>query len=131
MDHDDSRSKAEDSREDAKQANERRIEELLNINNRYVRTQRHLEQNEDIASPEQLQHASEIQNDREERMENLKNIIANDVQDPAGNIESLEKRIEYTGGYLEHNSERMDQSSFENAIEKQEHRKEQLENFHD
>lgn len=132
MDQDDSRSKAVDSKEDAKQANERRIEELLNINNRYVRTQRHLEQNADIvASPEQLQHANEIQNGREERMENLKSLIVNDVQDRTGNIESLEKRIEYTGGYLKHNSESMDQSSLENARIKQEHRKEQLENLID
>lgn len=57
----DDRRNAEDSREDLKKTNERRIEELLNINNRYVRTKRHLKQNSNIATLDQLEHAFEIQ----------------------------------------------------------------------
>jgi len=129
MSNDDKRRNREDSLEDLKKANERRIEELLNINNRYVRTQRHLEQNSDIASLDQLEHAFEIQKDREERMENLKDLIVNDTQDREDNIEALEKRIAYTNGYLDHNSKNMDDATLENAIQKQENRKEQLENL--
>jgi hypothetical protein len=125
----DDRRNAEDSREDLKKTNERRIEELLNINNRYVRTKRHLEQNSNIATLDQLEHAFEIQKDREERMENLKDLIVNGTQDREDNIEALEKRIAYTNGYLDHNSRRMDDATLENAIEKQENRKEQLENL--
>lgn len=131
MSYDDRRWNQEDSRKDLKQTNERRVEELLNINNRYVRTQRHLEENSDIASPEQLKHSFKIQNDREERMENLKNLIADNTQSRSENIDALEKRIEYTGGYIEHNSEDMDPESLENAKEKQANRKEQLENLLD
>lgn len=130
MKNDERKRNAEDSREDLKKTNERRIEELLNINNKYVRTQRHLEQYKDIATLEQLEHAFEIQKDREERMENLKNLIANnDTQSREENIEALEKRITYTGGYIENNSSKMDQVSLENARKKQEHRKQQLENL--
>lgn len=129
MSNDDKRRNREDSLEDLKKANERRIEELLNINNRYVRTQRHLEQNSDIASLDQLEHAFEIQKDREERMENLKDLIVNGTQDREDNIEALEKRIAYTNGYLDHNSKNMDDATLENAIQKQENRKEQLENL--
>jgi len=129
MSHDDRRWNEEDSREDLKKTNERRVEELLNINNKYVRTQRHLEEHSDIASPEQLQHAFEIQSDREERMENIKNLISDNTQSRTENIDALEKRIAYTGGYIDHNSENMDPESLENAKEKQAHRKEQLENL--
>ncbi|NLM44055.1 MAG: hypothetical protein GX201_08605 [Clostridiales bacterium] len=129
MRNDERKRNAEDSREDLKKTNERRIEELLNINNRYVRTQRHLEQNKDIASLDQLEHAFEIQKDREDRMENLKNLIVNGAQDREENIDALEKRITFAGGYLENNSSKMDQASLENARKKQEHRKQQLENL--
>jgi len=129
MRNDERKRNAEDSREDLKKTNERRIEELLNINNRYVRTQRHLEQNKDIASLDQLEHAFEIQKDREDRMENLKNLIVNGAQDREENIDALEKRITFAGGYLENNSSKMDQASLESARKKQEHRKQQLENL--
>ncbi|NLN48461.1 MAG: hypothetical protein GX154_05115, partial [Clostridiales bacterium] len=97
--------------------------------NRYVRTQRHLEQNSDIASDDQLDHASEIQNDREDRIDNLRNKIVNDVHDPGNQITNLKKRIEYSDGYIEHNKDDMDPETLENAKEKQKHRKEQLENL--
>lgn len=115
-----------DSKDDKKD-NKRRIDELLNISNKYVRTQRHLEQNSEIARDDQLDHAFEIQNDREEKMENLKNIIANDVHDDQ--ITNLKKRIEYSDGYIEHNKDNMDSETLNNAKEKQKHRKEQLENL--
>mgnify|MGYP001179136919 CR=1 FL=1 len=129
MSHDDKRRQREHSLEDLKKTNERRIEELLNINDKYVRTQRHLEQHSDIASFDQLQHAFEIQREREERMENLKELIVDGTQDRKDNIKALEKRIAYTNGYLDHNKEKMDTATLENAIENQENRKEQLENL--
>jgi len=129
MSHDDRVRNREDSLEALKKTNERRIEELLNINNKYVRTQRHLEQHSDIASLDQLQHAFEIQKEREEKMENLKDLIVNGTQDREDNIKALEKRIAYTNGYLDHNCDKMDHVTLENAIEKQENRKEQLENL--
>ena len=116
-----------DSKEELKLANEHRIEELLNINNRYVRTQRHLEQYSDISDPENLRHASEIQEERENRMENLKDIIAYGKHEEVDEVENLERNLEYTDGYLEHNASRMDEFSLNKSMEKQAHRKEQLE----
>ena len=83
-----------DNKNDIKRDNKRRIDELLNINNRYVRTKRHLEQNSEIASDDQLDHAVKIQDDREERMENLKNLILNDGHGQDNQITNLKKRIE-------------------------------------
>jgi hypothetical protein len=119
--------KAIDSKEELKMANERRIEELLNINNRYVRTQRHLEQYSDISDPENLRHASRIQEERKDRMENLKNIIAYGKHDQVDDVENLEKNLEYTQGYVENNASHMDEFSLRKTLEKQAHRKEQLE----
>jgi len=121
-----SKDKATDSKEELKMANERRIEELLNINNRYVRTERHLEQHSDIADPESIRHSEEIQNERLQQMENLKNIIAYGEHPQEDQVENLKRNLEYTDGYLNHNADRMDKETLEKTLEKQEHRKEQL-----
>jgi len=87
MEDKEGKTKRIDSKDDLRKANERRIEELLNIDNRYVRTERHLEQHSDIANPERIEHAYKIQDDREDRMENLKDIITNDIDEGDDNIE--------------------------------------------
>jgi hypothetical protein len=129
MSHHDDESKAQDSKEELRLANERRIEELLDINNRYVRTQRHLEQNTDIMPLDRLQHVFKIQEEREDRMENLKNIIAYDRHEGNGQAEILKKRLEYTDHYLQHHADHMDEFTLQKTNEKQEHRKEQLDFF--
>lgn len=121
-----SKEKAIDSKEELKIANERRIEELMNINNRYVRTERHLEQHSDIADPESVRHSEEIQQERLQRMENLKNIIAYGEHEQEDQVENLKRNLEYTDGYLNHNADKMDKETLERTLEKQEHRKEQL-----
>ncbi len=131
MKNENDKSKETNSKDEFNMSNEKRIEELLNINNRYVRTQRHLEENSDIASEDRIEHAYDIQNDRENRMEHLKNIITMEDNDQENEVENLKKRIEYTDGYLEHNKDEMNSHSFENAVKKQKHRKEQLENLKD
>jgi len=118
--------KAVDSKEELKMANERRIEELLNINERYVRTERHLEQHSDIADPENIRHSEELQEERLKQMENLKNIIAYGKHEQEDQVESLKRNIEYTEGYLRQNADKMDRETLEKTLEKQEHRREQL-----
>ena len=124
--NDSSREKAADSKEELKMANERRIEELMNINNRYVRTERHLEQHSDISNPDNLEHSEQIQQERLQQMDNLKNIIAYGKHEQEDQEENLRKRMEYTDGYLNHNAQRMDNETLEKTLEKQEHRKEQM-----
>ncbi|NLI60447.1 MAG: hypothetical protein GX375_03345 [Clostridiales bacterium] len=127
MSHNPREIKGIDSREELKLANERRIEELLNINNRYVRTQRHLEQYSNISHPDNLRHVSEIQEEREGRMENLKNIIAYGKHEEVDQVDNLKKNLDYTEGYLEDNASRMDEFTLDKSMEKQSHRREQLE----
>lgn len=121
-----SKDKAIDSKEELKMANERRINELLNINNRYVRTERHLEQHSDIADPENIKHSEKLQNERLQQMENLKNIIAYGEHEQEDQVENLQRNLEYTDGYINHNADKMDKETLEKTLEKQEHRKEQL-----
>ncbi|SHJ95275.1 hypothetical protein [Tepidibacter formicigenes] len=106
--------------------NARRIDELIDVVEKHTRTERHLEQHSDIASPEQIEHAKKIQEDREDRMENLKNIIAYGKHSNDNELKNLEKNYHYTQGYLEHNQDHMNQEDVEKAVEKQEHRKDQM-----
>jgi len=116
-----------DDKKEVCAANERRIEELLNINNRYIRTKRHLEEFGDIMDIDRLEHVYKIQEEREHRMENLKNIIVYGKHEDVDEVENIKRNLEYTENYLKHNASRMDKDTLEKTIEKQEHRKEQLE----
>lgn len=126
MGHDDSKDKSLDSVDELRHANERRIEELLRINNRYVRTQRHLEQNSRIASLDQLKHSFRLQQEREAQMENLKNIIAYGKHEQVDATENLRRNLEYTNHYIQHHQGHMDEEHLKKTEEKQEHRREQL-----
>ncbi len=106
---------------------ERRVDHLVNLVEKQTRTQRHLEEHSDIStSPENLEHAKEVNRDRQDEIENLKNILAHGENYNNNYKENTEKRLLYTEGYLNHNAEHMDHKSFQNTKEKQEHRKEQL-----
>ena len=99
---------------------------MMQINNRYVRTERHLEQNSDISDPDNLEHSERIQQERQQQMDNLKNIVAYGKHEQEDQKENLRKRLEYTDGYINHNADHMDKETLERTLEKQEHRKEQL-----
>lgn len=111
--------------------NERRIDHLANLVEKSTRTERHLEEHSDIPkSRENMQHVKELQNERKEQIENLKNIIAHgDNQSTKEQKRNTEKRFLYTEGYLNHNADHMDEETFKNTKEKQEHRKEQLDSY--
>jgi hypothetical protein len=111
--------------------NERRIDHLVNIVERQTRTERHLEQNSDIPrSPENIEHVKQVQEERQHEIDNLKNKIAYGENSSNNYKENTEKRLLFTEGYLNHNADHMDDQAFKNAKEKQEHRKEQLDNLH-
>lgn len=129
MSHQKREIKAKDSADELKLANERRIEELLRLDNRYVRTQRHLEENSDIASLEQIKHSFEIQDEREERMENLKNIIAYGKHEQVDEVDNLKRNLEFTDHYIQRHKDHMDEATLENSRAKQEHRKGQLQSI--
>lgn len=115
------------NRDDTGLEKERRVEHLVNLVERKTRTERHLEEHSDISSsPENLEHAKRVNEERENEIDNLKNILAHGENYNNSHKENTEKRLRYTEGYLNHNAEHMDDKSFKNAKQKQEHRKEQL-----
>lgn len=110
--------------------NERRIEHLANIVEKQTRTERHLEQHSDISSsPENIEHAKKIQEERQDEIEHLKNKVAYGENYSNNQKENTEKRLTFTEGYLNHNADHMSQKDIKNAEKKQEHRKEQLDSF--
>lgn len=115
------------SRESKGLENERRIEHLENLVEKQTRTERHLEEHSDISSsPENLEHARELNRERQNEIDDIKNILAHGENYNNDYKENTEKRLKYSEGYLEHNADHMDQQSLKNAKEKNEHRKEQL-----
>lgn len=107
--------------------NERRVEHLCNLVERHTRTERHLEEHSDIShSAKNIAHVKDLQKEREQEIENLKDILANGENSRNKQLENTQKRFLYAEGYLNHNADHMDQISFNNAKERQEHRKEQM-----
>lgn len=107
--------------------NEKRIDQIKNLVEKEVRTERHLEEHSDIAkSPENIAHAKELQQKRECEIQNLTNIIAHGEQCNNDALENTEKRFKYTEGYLNHNVDHMDEQTLENTKRKQENRKDQI-----
>lgn len=113
-------------RQKKEQAN--RVDQLINLVEKHTRTERHLEQHSDISDPGNLENAEEVQRKREEEIDNLKDIIAYGDHEN-DEVENLKRNIKYTEGYLDHNKEHMEGETLENTIEKQKHRKEQLDSL--
>lgn len=106
---------------------ERRVDHLINLVEKKTRTERHLEEHSDISSSRKnIEHAKEINKEREEEIQNLKNILSHGENYNNNYKENTEKRLRYEEGYLNHNSDHMNKEQLRNAKEKQEHRKEQL-----
>ncbi|HEX3078340.1 MAG TPA: hypothetical protein VHQ24_15895 [Lachnospiraceae bacterium] len=113
--------------EQNRQENERRIDHLESLVERETRTQRHLENNRDIErTNQQMEHVQEVQQQRREEINNLKNIIVNGQHSNNNQLENLEKRYRYTEGYLNHNADHMSKDTLDNTKEKQKNRKEQM-----
>lgn len=109
--------------------NERRLDHLVNLVERQTRTERHLEESSDISSPENIQHAKEIQGVRQKEIDNIKNIIVNREHSNNDQEKNVKKRYKYTEGYIKHNEDTMDETTLENTKIKQEHRKEQIDSL--
>ncbi|HCC08147.1 MAG TPA: hypothetical protein DEP72_08345 [Clostridiales bacterium] len=115
-------------REERKNAN--RLDTLENILEKHTRTERHLEQHSDIANKDQIKHSKEIQGDRENEIRTIENkIIFGDTPANTNELDSINKSFEYTKNYLVENAKEMDDFTLEKTIEKQQNRKEQMNNF--
>lgn len=110
--------------------NERRIDQITNLVEKQTRTERHLEQHSDISSsPENVEHVKQIQKERQCEIDHLKDKIAHGDNSSNNYKKNTEKRLLYTEGYLNHNADHMDKETFQNAMAKQQHRKEQLDSL--
>jgi hypothetical protein len=103
-----------------------RIEELENIVETHTRTERHLEQHSDIASPERIREAREKQAEREDNIEILEDKIVTGARTDNNEAEGLERNYTFAKGYMEHNKDHMDPEALENMKEKQENRRDKM-----
>lgn len=115
---------APDERDRIEAAN--RIEELENIVECHTRTERHLEQHSDIASPEMIADAKDKQTQREKNIEILEDKIVHNGHKQPNEEEGLERNYTFAKGYLEHNKEHMDPEALENLKEKQQNRRDKM-----
>jgi hypothetical protein len=109
--------------------NELRINQLMNLVEKHTRTERHLEQHSDIASPESIKHSEEVQRQRESEIDNLKNVIVHGKHVNVDEVENLQRNYEFTSSYLEENADSLDSNTLRNTKEKQENREQQLKNI--
>ncbi|MGH4122935.1 MAG: hypothetical protein ACREV6_08405 [Clostridium sp.] len=113
-----------DDRDKIEKAN--RIEELENLVESHTRTERHLEQHSDIASPERVNEAREKQAEREDNIEILKDKIVSGNKTRSNESEGLEKNYTFANGYMDHNKDHMDKDVLENMKEKQQNRRDRM-----
>lgn len=79
---------------------------------------------------ENIRHAKEIQNERKDQIESLRNLITyGDDFSREKQIKNTEKRFIYAEGYLNNNADHMDDESYKNTKERQKNRKEQLDSY--
>lgn len=112
---------------------DRQLDNLINLVENHTRTKRHLEQYSNIGDEENKEHAREIQEIREEQIDDLRDKLNGngDIQTREEQVENLEQRYESTQGYIENNKDNMNKEMLRKLEEKQEKRRIQLDNLKD
>lgn len=110
---------------------ERQLDNLTNLVENHTRTRRHLEQYSEIGDPEFKEMAREKQEKREENMYKLKQEILDKDENETTQeqFENLQDNYESAQRYIEANQDTMAPQDLQNLQEKQQHRKEQMENL--
>ena len=110
---------------------ERQLDNLTNLVENHTRTKRHLEQYSEIGAPEFKNMAREKQEKREENMYKLKKEILDEDENQTveQQIENLHDNYEAAQRYIEANKDTMAPQDLQNLQERQQHRKEQMENL--
>lgn len=118
---------------DKNKKKDRQLDNLINLVENHTRTKRHLEQYSNIGDEENKEHAREIQEIREEQIEDLRDKLNGngDIQTREEQVENLSQRYESTQGYIENNKDNMNEEMLRNLEEKQEKRRIQLDNLKD
>ncbi|MBU5591986.1 hypothetical protein KQI89_09415 [Clostridium sp. MSJ-4] len=105
---------------------ENKVEQLIDLVEKHTRTERHLEQHSDIASPENIANAEKIQEFREDEIATLKDNIANSGESYDEQLNNLKDNYSKAETYIAYNQDTMSSQDLESAKEKQRHRKEQI-----
>ena len=108
---------------------ERQLDNLVNIVENHTRTERHLEQYSHIGDRENKEHARQIQDIRENEIDNLKSHIISEKETPKEQLENLKDNYVSSQAYINKNKDKMNKEQLENLEKRQEHRKEQIENL--
>ena len=113
------------------QKKERQLDNLTNLVENHTRTKRHLEQYSEIGDPQFKEMAREKQQKREENMYKLKKEILDEEENQTleEQIENLHDNYEATQRYIDANHNTMAPQDLQNLQEKQQHRKEQMDNL--
>lgn len=110
---------------------ERQLDNLTNIVEKHTRTKRHLEQYSEIGNPIYKDIAREKQEKREENMQKLKQEILdeNENQTIEEQIDNLQDNYEAAQRYIEANHDTMAPEDLKNLQNKQQNRKNQMNNL--
>ena len=110
---------------------DRQLDNLINLVENHTRTERHLEQYSHIGDPANKENARKIQDIREAEIQELKEHIKGNHQSqtPQEQLQDLKEKYENTQGYIRNNGVNMNQDMKYNMIQKQENRKEQIQNL--
>ena len=111
------------------QKKENQVDNLMNLVERHTRTKRHLEQYSEIGSKENKQRAREKQDVREEEMNNLKSKLVNENETKTEQYENLAENYTRAQSYMEDNYENISQERLQNMQNRQNNRREQIENL--
>ena len=110
---------------------ERQLDNLTNIVENHTRTKRHLEQYSEIGEQKYKDMAREKQEKREENMQKLKQEILNEEENQTveEQIDNLHDNYEAAQRYIEANQDTMAPEDLKNLQNKQENRKNQMNNL--
>lgn len=112
------------------QNKEGQVENLVNLVEKHTRTERHLEKYSHIGSGEGKERAREKQNIREEEIDKLKNkLTSNNNESKIEQVQNLADNYKGAQIYMEENYEKMPEDRLRNMQNRQEHRKDQIENL--
>ncbi len=110
---------------------DRQIDNLINLVEKHTRTQRHLEQYSHIGNPENRENAREVQNIREQQIDDLKDKIkgVTDKQTREQQLENVVEKYINAQGYIRNNEDNMSEEQLNNMERKQDNREIQIENL--
>lgn len=114
-----------------KQKKRNQLENLENLVENHTRTERHLEQYSHIGDRDNVENARYKQEEREEQIEDLKNVILDEKENETKEeqAQNIVENYITTDRYIENNFDNIPAEALNNLNKKQHNRRIQLENL--